>query len=425
MNELIKVLVNLELANYGGSARDVVMNQLFNCFLSALSLCLFIPIMVLCVECVSAVLPSRRSPRELFTERPTIAVLVPAHDEATGISSTLKTLLPQLIEHDRLVVVADNCSDETASVAQACGATVIERNDAEKRGKGYALDFGLDFLASDPPDVVVVVDADCLVAEGAIEKISWLAAASLRPVQAKYLLEQPANPNPATAVSSLAFTVKNLVRPVGLDQLGLPCLLTGTGMAFPWSVIQQISLASGNIVEDMQLALDLLIAGYPTVFCAEANVVGSLPQDRKAAVGQRTRWEHGHLQTLFKQVPRLFKASIEQKRFDLLAIALDLCIPPLSLLVILWCLVTLVSSIAALTVQIYIPLLLLVIEGVIVLATIVAAWAKFARHQLPLSTLLSIPLYIFSKVPLYITFLIKPQTKWVRTERDVTNSQEL
>jgi cellulose synthase/poly-beta-1,6-N-acetylglucosamine synthase-like glycosyltransferase len=401
------------------------MNQLFNFFLSALSLCLFIPITVLWVECVAAVLPERQSRRELLTERPTIAILVPAHDEAVGISSTLKTLLPQLTEQDRLVVVADNCSDETASVAQACGATVIERDDSEKRGKGYALDFGLNFLASDPPDVVVVVDADCLVAEGAIEKISRLAAVSLRPVQAKYLLNQPANPNPASAVSSLAFTVKNLVRPAGLAQLGLPCLLTGTGMAFPWYVLQQVSLASGNIVEDMQLSLDLLIAGYPTIFCAEADVVGSLPQDQKAAISQRTRWEHGHLQTLLKQVPQLFKAWLEQKRFSLLAIALDLCIPPLSLLVILWCMTSIVSLIAALTVQAYLPLVLLVVEGLLILTAITAAWAKFARHQLPLSTLLAIPLYVLSKVSLYAAFWSKPQTKWIRTERDLTNTQEL
>ena len=357
-------------------------------------------------------------------QRPTIAVLVPAHDEAIGISTTLKTLLPQLTQHDRLLVVADNCKDETASVAQAIGATVIERQDPEKRGKGYALDFGLNFLASDPPDVVVVIDADCLVAEDAIEKVARLAVAQQCPVQASYLLTQPAIPNPASAVSLLAFTVKNLVRPVGLAQLGLPCLLTGTGMAFPWSVLQQVSLASGNIVEDMQLSLDLLITGHPTIFCAEADVTGALPQDKQAAVSQRTRWEHGHLQTIFKQVPRLLRAWVDQKRFDLLAIALDLCIPPLSLLVMLWGLATIAAIVVGLTLQVYVPLALLVLEGLLILMAITTAWAKFARHQLPLSTLLTVPLYILWKVPLYLAFGVKPQTKWIRTERELAKPQE-
>ncbi|PSB30574.1 glycosyltransferase family 2 protein [Stenomitos frigidus] len=401
------------------------MNQLFNFFLLAIAIVLLIPIIVLWVECFAAVLPERQRLKETPSERPTIAVLVPAHDEAAGIDVTLKTLLPQLTKQDRLVVVADNCSDETASVAQAAGAVVIERHDSERRGKGYALDFGLKFLASEPPEVVVVVDADCLVAEGSIENIAWLAAVKQRPVQASYLLTQPPNPSPASAVSLLAFTVKNLVRPVGLAQLGLPCLLTGTGMAFPWSVIQQVSLASGNLVEDMQLSLDLLIAGYPTIFCAEADVTGALPQDRKAATSQRTRWEHGHLKTLLKQVPRLLKAWIDQKRFALLAIALDLCIPPLSLLVMLWCMATIAAIAFSLTVQMYAPLLLLMVEGLLILVAITAAWAKFTRHQLPLSTLLAVPLYVLWKVPLYIAFWVKPQTKWVRTERDLAKSQEL
>ena len=175
----------------------------------------------------------------------------------------------------------------------------------------------------------------------------------------------------------------------------------------------------------MQLSLDLLIAGYPTAFCAEADVVSALPQDGKAAVSQRTRWEHGHLQTLSKQVPRLLKAWIDQKRFALLAIALDLCVPPLSLLVMFWCVATVAATIAALTVQIYTPLALLGLEGLLILIAIATAWAKFARHQLPLSTLLAVPFYVLSKVPLYVAFWAKPQTKWVRTERDLPKSQEL
>ncbi len=377
------------------------------------------------MECLAAALPKRQTGQELCMNRPAIAVLVPAHDEAGGINTTLRTVLPQLTHQDRLIVIADNCTDETATVAREAGATVIERHDLEHRGKGYALDFGLKFLASAPPDVVVVVDADCLVADGAIAQISCLAATSQRPVQASYLLTQPPKPSPAAAVSILAFTVKNLVRPFGLTQLRQPCLLTGTGMAFPWSVIHQVCWASGNIVEDMQLSLDLLLAGYPTVFCAEASVTGALPQQTQAAVSQRTRWEHGHLQTLFSQVPRLLKAWISQKRFSLLAIALDLCVPPLSLLVMLWSAALIAAGITSLALGLHLPMLLLALEGLLLFTAVTVAWAKFARHRLPLVTLLSVPLYVLWKIPLYFAFLRKPQTKWVRTERDLTKSQEL
>ncbi|MBD2037238.1 glycosyltransferase family 2 protein [Leptolyngbya sp. FACHB-321] len=402
------------------------MYQLLNFLLLTVSLFLFIPIVVLFVECLAAAVTGRqKTTTELLPERPRVAVLVPAHNEAIGISTTLKELLPQLTSHDRLLVVADNCCDETAAVARAFDVAVLERHDLEKRGKGYALDFGLKFLASDPPDVVVVVDADCFVAEGAIAKISHLAATKQRPVQARYLLTPPANASPGAAVSLLAFTVKNLVRPLGLAQLGLPCLLTGTGMAFPWSVIRNASLASSNIVEDMQLSVDLLIAGSPAIFCADAEVTGLLPQQQHAAKSQRTRWEHGHLQTLRTQVPRLLKEWVNQKRFDVLAIALDLCVPPLSLLVMLWLLLTVAAIVTSLTLKLYAPVLVSALEGLLILVSVITAWAKFARDTLPLAALLSVPGYILWKIPLYLRFLVKPQTKWVRTERDVVDSQEL
>jgi cellulose synthase/poly-beta-1,6-N-acetylglucosamine synthase-like glycosyltransferase len=388
------------------------------------ALLLLIPTGVLLIECMAALLPTRRVTWNSLPSRPTIAVLVPAHNEASGIAATLETILPELSDRDRVIVIADNCEDETAEVARETGAMVIERQDAVQRGKGYALDFGIRFLAQDPPQVLVIVDADCDVLPGAIAKTADLATIYTRPVQATYLLTQSASPQPKDAVSALAFMVKNLVRPMGLDQLRQPCLLTGTGMAFPWSVIGQVSLASGNIVEDMKLALDLAIAGHPPMFCSEARVMGQLPQQSHAVKSQRTRWEHGHLQTLLTQVPRLLKAAIQQRRFDLFVMALDLSVPPLSLFVMLWFAATIVALSALWLGVSLIPTLILAIEGVLLLVSIMGAWIKFGRDCIPLHSLLSIPLYILWKIPLYFKFLIRPQTAWVRTDRDVPNSSE-
>lgn len=392
--------------------------------LFALALGLLVPISVLFVECSAAFFPSRRVARDAVVPRPRVDVLVPAHNEASGIGMTLLTLLPQLTAQDRLVVIADNCDDETAAVARKFGATAIERQDPDRRAKGYALDYGLRFIAANPPEVVVVVDADCVVHPGTIDQIARLAAARVRPVQATYLMKQSDNPGPKDAVSALAFMVKNLVRPRGLDRLGLPCLLSGTGMAFPWSVIREASLASSNIVEDMQLALDLAMAGHAPVFCLDAKVTGFLPQQKHAVKSQRTRWEHGHLQTLLTQVPRLLGASVRQKRFDLLAIALELSVPPLSLLVMMWAAVMGGALLAGEMGASWIPTVLLAMEGLLISISIVGAWAKFGRANLPVLTLLAVPLYILWKIPLYFAFLVQPQTKWIRTERDMVDSLE-
>ena len=393
--------------------------------LFVIALGLLVPICVLFIECTAALIPNQRAKSHAMAPRPRINVLVPAHNEADGIGATLKTLLPQLTAQDRLVVIADNCEDETAAVARAIGAMVIERHepDQSRRGKGYALDYGLQFIAANPPEVVVTVDADCIVHPGTIDQIARQAIASGRPVQATYLMTQPDNPGLKDLLSTLAVTVKNLVRPRGLDRLGLPCLLTGSGMAFPWSVIRNVSLAGSKTVDDMQLGLDLAIAGYAPMYSQNAQVIGRLMK-QDAAKSQRARWEHGHLDTLLTQIPWLLKESVRQKRFDLLAIALELCVPPLSLLVMIWAGAMGAALLAGGLGASGIPIVFLAIEGMLILISIVGAWAKFGRANLPMLKLLVVPLYVLWKIPLYLAFLVEPQTKWIRTERDVVDASK-
>jgi uncharacterized membrane protein len=144
-----------------------------------------------------------------------------------------------------------------------------------------------------------------------------------------------------------------------------------------------------------------------------------LPQQQQAAKSQRTRGEHGHLQTLLTQTPRLATASVEQQRFDLMAIVLDLSVPPLSLLVAIWLAAFAASILATIIGTSSIPAILLPVQGLLILVSIVSAWAKFGRPDISGATLLSVPFYILWKIPLYLGFILKWQTKWVRTERDV------
>ncbi|MEO0408000.1 MAG: glycosyltransferase, partial [Cyanobacteria bacterium P01_A01_bin.135] len=336
---------------------------------------LSIPIGTVFLECAAALLPPRSSRQRALPERAT--VLIPAHNEAAVISQTLTSVMAHRPDRAEVCVVADNCSDETVAIAQQFGVTVIERHNQAQRGKGYALDYGLSHLADNPPEVVVMVDADCSVEAETMSLTMSQAHASQRPVQALYLMEMPPEPSAADSISALAFLVKNWVRPAGLDRLGLPCLLTGTGMAFPWSVIRSAPLASGNIVEDMQLGLDLAIAGYPPQFCAAARLTGRLPSDKDAAKEQRTRWEHGQLSTLLTQVPRLLKQAALQRRVDLLALALEMAVPPLSLLVLLWLSLFALAWGAAFIGLSHGPEIIFSIEGSLMAIAIVAAWAKF------------------------------------------------
>jgi cellulose synthase/poly-beta-1,6-N-acetylglucosamine synthase-like glycosyltransferase len=392
--------------------------KIFDVLLLVAAITLLLPILVFSIECFIALLPTKDENPDDSTLRPTIAVLVPAHNEASGIAATLQAIQLQLTVRDRLLVVADNCEDETAAIARALGATVIERQDVEKRGKGYALDYGVRYLATDPPQIVVIIDADCDVSPDTIEKIATLAESRQQPVQATYLMEPPPSSSLSSQVSVFAFKVKNLVRPSGLRKLGLPCSLMGTGMAFPWLVISKAPLASGNIVEDMQLGVDLAITGYPTLFSPETLVRGRLPQQQEATVTQKTRWEHGHLQIILTQVPKLVKEAVKQRRWELLAMGLDFAVPPLSLLTFLWVAIASLSLFAAILGKIWTPAILSLGSGFLFFSSTIGTWAKFGKDELELSKLLFIPIYMLQKIPLYLRFIVKPQKAWIRTERD-------
>src|SRR5262249_30802324 len=149
--------------------RDMIL--LLDILLFVICIVLAIPALVLFVQVVLA-LTHRRPAGRPDGIRPTVAVLMPAHDEATGIRKSLENLLPQLLPTDRLVVIADNCSDDTASIAAAAGAEVIERRDPTRRGKGYALDFGVRHLEQNPPQVVIIADADCSFSAGSIDRLA-------------------------------------------------------------------------------------------------------------------------------------------------------------------------------------------------------------------------------------------------------------
>ncbi len=392
--------------------------------LTLMTLLLAIPISVFFIECIAAWVQKHEQPQVQNTAVPEIAILIPAHNEEFGIEATLNTILPQIDSQDKVIVIADNCTDATASIARQLGTTVLERQDLNHRGKGYALDYGLSFLAQDPPDVVVMIDADCQMESGSIAKIAQQAMVKQRPVQSIYLMEAPQNPTPKDSISAFAFLVKNWVRPKGLTRLGSPCFVTGTGMALPWSLIRQVSLASSNIVEDMQLGIDLALLGAPPLFCEDAKILGIFPSQETAAITQRTRWEQGHLNTIFTQVPRLIVASFRQQRLDLLAMGLDLCVPPLALLVLLWTAALMASVLMAVFNVSVFPLYCLVLEGTLLFVAILLTWFKFGRSILSLKTLLSIPFYILWKLPLYFNFLKKPQQEWVRTQRDTIPSSK-
>jgi cellulose synthase/poly-beta-1,6-N-acetylglucosamine synthase-like glycosyltransferase len=384
--------------------------------LGAISAGLLAPAFVLFVECAAAAWPPARAarPRAGGPRRPSLAVLIPAHDEERSLGATLEALRPQLRSGDRLLVVADNCSDGTGDVARRAGAELATREDPSRRGKGHALRFGLDALRERPPELVVVIDADCLAEPGSLDALALASSECSLPAQACYSMRQEAG----SALTRFAFLVKNHVRPLGLRRLGLPCQLTGTGMAFPWPLIDRVRPAAESLVEDLQLGVDLARAGHPPVYVPEAKVTSVLPEGRRAVSAQRRRWEHGHLETLLRAGPRLLIAGLRERRPGVVALAADLCVPPLALLAWLEVGVLAAALAAALAGAGALPLALTSFALFLTGGAIALAWLGHGRSVVSGRALLGAPLYVAAKLPLYLGFLWRRQRDWVRTERE-------
>lgn len=375
------------------------------------------PFALLALEVLSAII--HKPAQTPLHEGPlTLAILIPAHDEEIGIEKTIEALIPHLDRKHRLLVVADNCTDNTAKIAKKAGAEVIERSDANNRGKGFALDFGIQHLKSNPPEVVIVVDADCVFTEGSVDVLARIVLQTGRPVQALNLSSPPTNSSVGQQVSAFAMILKNHVRLLGLKAWGLPCHLLGTGMAFPWKIISHADLANGNIVEDMKLGVDLVREGNGTLYCPLARVDSVFPESSAGQEEQRTRWEHGHLQTIMSLAPKLLWDSLRQRKWRNLVFALDLAIPPLSLAVYIMCAGLVFTGLTAFFGVGLFAFFWLICISILFFASLGLAWWYFGRTALPPKSLRGVPGYILSKISVYVKFIKNRQKDWVRSERN-------
>lgn len=383
-----------------------------------LSVVVLVPTVFFAIECLAGSIGGRSQPPRQNGRRPKVAVLVPAHNEELQIIDTLHSIQSQMRDGDRLVVVADNCTDLTASLAREAGADVIVRFDPVRRGKGYALDAGVNYLGLLPPDVVVVIDADCWLEPGALDNLAYMTAATGRPVQSRYLMVAPQGGSINLAVSEFAFLLKNRIRPLGLAKFGLPAQLTGSGMAFPWATLRDAALANGNLVEDIKLGLDLARAGHAPLFCDAAAVSSRFPYSKKGLETQASRWNAGR----FALTAHLFSALLDVntlRRRAYLALVVDALIPPLTLLATLLLLSLFVAVPLATSGIAISPLVISIISILAFDIALSVAWWRHGRRALPMHAMADIPGYMFRKLRLYPRHILQTGgAAWIRTDRN-------
>ncbi|KQT37345.1 MULTISPECIES: glycosyltransferase family 2 protein [unclassified Methylophilus] len=379
---------------------------------------LAIPVLTFCIQILVAVLPGYRN-QKINLQTASVALLIPAHNEAAGISDTLNSIKKAATPNTRIVVIADNCTDNTAEIARSHGAEVTARSHETLRGKGYALDFGIKYLSDNPPEIVIVFDADCLVHQDTINALVQSVIKDGRAVQGLYLIQSKPTSPVKTKLSEFAYVVKSWTRPLGFYRLGLPMQLMGSGMAFPWSQIAQADFSHGSIVEDMKLGIDLAGQKMAPKFCPEAFVSSIFPEHQEGEKTQRKRWEHGHLGMIIQEGLPLLGRGIKSFDFEMIAMALDLCVPPVALLFLISGLFSFLSLIVYVSGHYTFPWVLGIMQFLLLSVFVLIAWLKHGTKIISLTALLAFaPVYAFSKIKMYISFFGNRQTEWVKSRKD-------
>jgi len=352
----------------------------------------------------------RPQPEATRSERLQLVVIVPAHNEESLIEACLRSLQAADTAAAReVIVVADNCTDRTAAVARLAGTTVLERHDATRRGKSFALDYALQQLAARPqhPDAVLFVDADTTVSSTFYTAIERRLADGALAVQVHY--EAARGETALGRLRRIAFLLIHWSRPLGASRLGLGTTLKGNGMALRWDVVAR-GFAGAGLAEDADMTLRLVRQGIPVTFEPVASVTGYMAQRYAAARTQDDRWERGR----FALMPRALALAVGAlARGDVAAAAgaLEVASLPLSLVVAL----TFGGGVLAIAGQGSIVLAFAAAASVGCYLVVGAAAARVPLSEL--TSLSAVPRYLWHKARVYARVLARPAGGWERTRR--------
>ena len=361
-----------------------------------------------------ASLPQQRPTRTAGATRK-FAVIVPAHNEAARIGDSLESLARQSYppEKYQVIVVADNCTDDTAAIGRARGAKVVERHDTSNRGKGYALAAGLEHLEADA-GAVLFVDGDCTISENALAALNSVLALGARAVQCRY--EMAIEAGSATgAARRLALALVHVVRPLAKERLRASTGLKGSGMCFDRSLIDALGWKNHGLAEDIEQHIALLQAGERVVYEYDVLVMGSAPTRLADAREQQERWEAGRISAASQHGFPLLLRGLRSRSLPMVDAAIELLVPPLSVLGAALVAATLVT---------------VVFGGQVAVIAILVAWISIVwyivagvtranlRARDVASMVITLPVYAVWKIVLYAKAVIVRPTTWKPTHRD-------
>jgi GT2 family glycosyltransferase len=368
---------------------------------------------------LSARLPAARA----STPATRFRIVIPAHDESAGIASTIENLRSLDYPKDLfdILVVADNCSDDTASRAREAGARVLERKDDKQRGKGYALKYAFEQLP-ETIDAVVVIDADTVASSNLLRAFAARLDAGARAAQADYAVRN-AGAAWRTRLMAIAFGAFHVVRSRARERMGVSAGLRGNGMCFTAAVLREVPHDAFSIVEDVEYGIRLGEAGYRVFYVDEAHVYGEMVSSAKSARSQRERWEGGRAALLRRHASTLVKRGLAGNGL-LLDLAADVLVPPLSRIAGAAAVGTLAATAGGAMTGDFVASRSAFTASLAAIAVyVLRGWSVSGTGARGLADLVLAPWFMVWKLTLARRATARTDAEWIRTTREASSSE--
>jgi len=250
------------------------------------------------------------------------AVLIAARNEEKVISQLIESIKNQTYPAElvKIFVVADNCTDKTALKARLAGATVWERFNSQKVGKGYALDFLLEKINEKYPkntfDGYFVFDADNLLDENYISEMNKMFSAGNR-IITSYRNSKNYGSNWVSAGFSLWFLWESQFLNRSRHLLGTSCAVSGTGFLFHRDILEKTNGWQFYLLtEDIEFTIHNIIEGEKITYCESAVLYDEQPVKFSQSWAQRMRWAKGYIQVFKKYGLKLIESLFKNRSFS-------------------------------------------------------------------------------------------------------------
>ena len=360
-------------------------------------------------------------------ERTRFVLMIPAHNEASGIGRTITSL--RLLDYPKdlfsVHVVADNCIDETAIIVRGYGAFAHERLDPDDPGKGPALNWLFDCLvATDPSfDAVVIIDADTSLEPGFLRAMDSAVRTGATAAQGFYGVRDVGHSS-AAALRYAALACRHHLRPLGRTRLGGSSGLYGNGMVFSRELMTGRRW-SGHLTEDMEFQMDLLLDGTRVVYVPGAVLEAEMPDTLATATTQNERWELGRIQMARRYVPLLMQSisnGDRRLRAAYVDSMIDHLVPPLSVLAALNGVTTAAAAVQTIVRGHRLDRISLIVSvgsSATICAHVLIGLRSVAASATVYRSLLQAPRMIAWKLGVWLRVLLRPDSvTWTRTIRN-------